>query len=598
MAFYNDDIIEDIKLKADIVSIIGEFLPLRKRGRNFLANCPFHNEKTPSFTVSPDKQIYHCFGCNASGNVFTFLMEHEHMTFAEALKYVGDKVGVEVRPPEKGGYGRHRNEEQDVKRERLQAIHQFVARYFYKKLYDEYGREALAYAKNRALSQETLEKFKIGYAPYKSDDLVAQLLKLGYAEEELIESGIFNKSVEGRMYSKFFNRLIFPIENVQGKIIGFGGRALGDGEPKYLNSPETPIFRKKYNLYGLFAARDEIRRKNQVLVMEGYMDVISVWQKGVHNAVASLGTAFTEEQGKLLLRFASEIVLVYDNDNAGRQAALRALEILRPLKAEVRIAEFQDAKDPDEFILKFGLQAFLERIRNAKSAFRHVLDLNKKLFDYSRPEEKVKCIRAVLPEVMSVGDPLLKNEYLNILCEELGIDRQELDEILFRKQSLPAEGEREAVQPPKKEGKEINLHLPEDKAEFNVLKILVNQLELVPLVREGDWLEAFGNDLIRRTIGTLLAYGEEDPSLDDLMDSVGEDKVRNLIAYLAVQEGVPKMSGEDFLLYLKQVRRLWYRNRIDDVVKRINSAEKEGNRQLSVELQREWNLYKTELSRL
>lgn len=597
MALYNDNIIEEIKLKADIVSIIGEFLPLKKRGRNFITNCPFHNEKTPSFTVSPDKQIYHCFGCNASGNVFTFLMEHEHMTFAEALKWLGEKYGVEVRTKE-GGYGHYKNEEQDQKRERLQTIHQFVARYFYKKLYDQYGKEALAYAKNRALSSETLEKFKIGYAPYKSDELIDQLAKLGYTQEELIESGIFNKSIEGKMYSKFFNRLIFPIENVQGKIIGFGGRALGNGEPKYLNSPETPIFRKKYNLYGLNAARDEIRKKNQALVMEGYMDVISVWQKGVQNAVASLGTAFTEEQGKLILRFASEIVLVYDNDDAGRQAVLRALEILRPLKAEVRVAEFQDAKDPDEFIIKFGLNAFLERIRSAKSAFRYVLDLNKKLYDYSKPEEKVKCIRAVLPEVMAVADPLLKSEYLTILSEELGINRQELEDIIFRKASAPEGAPSAPVSAPRKEEKEINLGKPEDKAQLNVLKILVNQPELAGLVREGDWLEAFSNGLIHRTIGNILAFSGEDCSLDHFVSSIEDEKVRSLIAYLAVHDQIPRMSEEDFVTYLKQVKRLWYKGKIDELVQSINLAEKEGNRQLSVELQSEWNIYKKELDRL
>ena len=432
MGFYNDNIIEEIKLKSDIVTVIGEFLPLKKRGRNFITNCPFHNEKTPSFTVSPDKQIYHCFGCNASGNVFTFLIEHESLSFGEALKFLADKAGISLADNNYNDHGRQKNPEEDIKKERQFTIHQFVARYFYKKLHDEYGKEAFAYAKNRGLSKETLEKFKIGYAPYKSEELIDQLSKLGYSQDELLDSGIFSKSMEGKIYSKFFNRLIFPIENVQSKIIGFGGRVIGNSEPKYLNSPETSIFKKKYNLYGLNNAKDEIKKKNQVLVMEGYMDVVSVWQKGVFNAVASLGTSFTEEQGRLLTRYTNEIIMVYDNDLAGKNAAIRAVSILRPLNISVKISDLQGAKDPDEFINRFGLNSFLERIRKAKSSFRYLLDLSKELYNYREPEDKVKCARNVLPEIMAQQDPLLRNEYIKILSDELDISKEDLEDIIFK----------------------------------------------------------------------------------------------------------------------------------------------------------------------
>lgn len=586
MGFYNDNIIEEIKLKSDIVAVIGEFLPLKKRGRNFITNCPFHNEKTPSFTVSPDKQIYHCFGCNASGNVFTFLMEHENMSFGEAMKYLGEKSGIVLPENNYNDHFKQKNPEEDKKKERQIAIHQFVARYFYKKLHDEYGKEAYAYAKNRGLSKETLEKFKIGYAPYKSEELIEQLYKLGYSQEELLESGIFSKSMEGKIYSKFFNRLIFPIENIQSKIIGFGGRVIGNSEPKYLNSPETNIFKKKYNLYALNNAKDEIKKKNQALVMEGYMDVVSVWQKGIFNAVASLGTSFTEEQGRLLTRFTNEIIMVYDNDSAGKNAAIRAVSILRPLNVNVKIADLQGAKDPDEFINRFGLNSFLERIRKAKSSFRYLLDLNKELYNYKEPEDKVKCARNVLPEIMAQQDPLLRNEYIRILSEELDISKEDLENIIFKGSDKLKSDDVKVVS---SNEKEININDPYDKAQLNVLKIVINQLDFTEELLKENYEEFFKNALIRKALRDIVNIPAEFRTIKYMIDKLEDNKAKNLIVYLAMKEDIPKVNYMDFLSYLNNVKRIYYKNELERVINSIKIAEKEGNRELSVELQDEWN---------
>jgi len=592
MGFYNDDIIEEIKLKADIITVISEFLPLKKRGRNFITNCPFHNEKTPSFTVSPDKQIYHCFGCNASGNVFTFLIEHEHMSFGETIKFLGDKFGVEIKDNKFLDYGKPKNSIEENRKERQINIHQFVARFFYKKLYDEYGKEALVYSKNRGLSNEILIKFKIGYAPYKSDELISQLAKLGYTYEELLGSGIFSKSLEGKLYSKFFNRLIFPIENIHNKIIGFGGRVIGNKEPKYLNSPETEIFKKKYNLYGLNIAKDEIRKKNQALVMEGYMDVVSVWQKGVFNAVASLGTSFTEEQGRLLVRYTNEIVMVYDNDDAGKSAAVRAVNILRPLNVNVKIADLNGAKDPDEYINRFGLNSFLERIRKAKSAFRYLLDLNKEIYNYKAPEDKVKCARNVIPEIMSQKDPLLRNEYIKILCEELDISKTSIEEIIFK-------GNENIIIIDKKNinsnDKEINVNDINDKAQLNLLRIVINQLEFSEDLKDENIDKFFTNSLIRRAILKILEIPKEFRTIKFMIDKIEEEKVKNLITYLAIKEEFPNINHSDFVSYLNNVKTNFYKTEIDKVIKSIKVAEKEGNRESSVELQDEWNCLRRKL---
>ena len=556
MNFNNDNVIEKIKLKADIVNVIGEFLPLKKRGRNFICNCPFHNEKTPSFVVSQEKQIYHCFGCNASGNIFTFLMEHEHMTFTEALKYLADKYEVQLQNNYYyQGKDRSFNSKRDEKKERNYTIHQFVARYYYKKLYDEYGKEALAYARKRGLSKETLDKFKIGYAPYKSDELVEQLIKLGYSEDELTESGIFSKDSDGRIYSKFFNRLIFPIDNVKDRIIGFGGRILAQGEPKYLNSPETEIFKKKYNLYALNNAKEEIRKKNQILLMEGYMDVISVWQKGVCNAVASLGTSLTEEQCKLMLRYANEIVLVYDSDEAGQKATIRALEIFRPFKAEVKVAELKGSKDPDEYIIKYGLNSFLERIRESKSSFIYLMDLVKSKYNIEKPEDKIKGIRYLLPELMSKEDPLLKNEYLGILSQEFNIEKDDLKNIIFKNSNKIPETDKKPLVKEKK----INMDDEQDKAEIDILKIVINQPELIEYIKAED-IDFFLNSFIKETLNSVMEhYKDGSKSLKDMLLVIDNEEIKNFSVYLALKNDGFILDETDFIKYFNKVKKIFYK---------------------------------------
>ena len=593
MNFNNDNVIEEIKLKADIVNVIGEFLPLKKKGRNFIGNCPFHNEKTPSFVVSQEKQIYHCFGCNASGNIFTFLMEHENMTFTEALKYLADKYEVQLQNNYYyQGKDRFFNSERDEKKERNYTIHQFVARYYYKKLYDEYGKEALAYARKRGLSKETLDKFKIGYAPYKSDELVEQLIKLGYSEDELTESGIFSKGSDGRIYSKFFNRLIFPIDNVKDRIIGFGGRILAQGEPKYLNSPETEIFKKKYNLYALNNAKEEIRKKNQILLMEGYMDVISVWQKGVCNAVASLGTSLTEEQCKLMLRYANEIVLVYDSDKAGQKATIRALEILRPFKAEVKVAELKGSKDPDEYIIKYGLNSFSERIRESKSSFIYLMDLVKSKYNIEKPEDKIKGIRYLLPELMSKEDPLLKNEYLGILSQEFNIEKDDLKNIIFKNSNKIPQTDKKSLVKEKK----INMDDEQDKAEIDVLKIVINQPELTEYIKAED-IDFFLNSFIKETLNSVMEhYKDGSKSVKDMLLVIDNEEIKNFSVYLALKNDGFTLDETDFIEYLNKVKKIFYKRKIDDIIKNIKLAEKEGNKDLCVELQNEWYFYNNKLN--
>ena len=353
---YSDDIIEEVRMKNDIVDVVSQYVKLNKRGSTYFGLCPFHNEKTPSFSVTPAKQMYYCFGCGAGGNVFNFVMEYENYTFGEALKHLADRAGVQLPKIEYSGEAKKKAE----RRAALLEINKLAAGYFYYQLRRESGRQAHEYLTGRGLSEETIRKFGLGYSDKYSDDLYKYLKSKNYSDELLRDSGLFNVDERRGMYDKFWNRVIFPIMDVNNRVIGFGGRVMGDGKPKYLNSPETTIFDKSRNLYGLNVARTT--RKNYLILCEGYMDVISMHQAGFTNAVASLGTALTSGHASLLKRYTQEVLLLYDSDDAGVRAALRAIPILREAGVSSRVVNLKPHKDPDEFIKALGAEEFEKRL--------------------------------------------------------------------------------------------------------------------------------------------------------------------------------------------------------------------------------------------
>ena len=363
MPYYSDDIIEEVRSRNDIVDVISQYVRLSKKGSTYFGLCPFHNEKTGSFSVSPNKQMYYCFGCGAGGNVFTFLMEYENFTFGEAMEALADRAGVELPKQE---YTSAQRQEAD-KRARLLEINKEAAKYFYMLLRGERGARALSYFRKRELSDETMQKFGLGYSDQYSDDLYRYLRKKGYEDDILKESGLVSIDERRGGYDKFWNRAMFPIMDVHNKVIGFGGRVMGDGEPKYLNSPETKIFDKSRNLYGLNFARST--KKPQLLLCEGYMDVIALHQAGFDNAVASLGTALTSGHANLLKRYTKNVYLTYDSDGAGVKAALRAIPILKEVGITTKVINMKPYKDPDEFIKALGAEEYQKRIDTAENSF-------------------------------------------------------------------------------------------------------------------------------------------------------------------------------------------------------------------------------------
>ena len=407
---YSDDIIEEVRMKNDIVDVVSQYVKLNKRGSTYFGLCPFHNEKTPSFSVTPAKQMYYCFGCGAGGNVFNFVMEYENYTFGEALKHLADRAGVQLPKIEYSGEAKKKAE----RRAALLEINKLAAGYFYYQLRRESGRQAHEYLTGRGLSEETIRKFGLGYSDKYSDDLYKYLKSKNYSDELLRDSGLFNVDERRGMYDKFWNRVIFPIMDVNNRVIGFGGRVMGDGKPKYLNSPETTIFDKSRNLYGLNVARTT--RKNYLILCEGYMDVISMHQAGFTNAVASLGTALTSGHASLLKRYTQEVLLLYDSDDAGVRAALRAIPILREAGVSSRVVNLKPHKDPDEFIKNLGAEEFERRIGNARNGFMFGLEMLEKEYDMNSPEGKTAFFQEAARRLIGFEDELERNNYIEAVA--------------------------------------------------------------------------------------------------------------------------------------------------------------------------------------
>ena len=418
--YYPDEVIEEVRSSNNIVDVIGSYVRLQKKGSSYFGLCPFHNEKSPSFSVSPNKQMYYCFGCGAGGNVFTFIMEYENQTFPEAMKVLADRAGIALPEAElTEEQKRERN-----KRQLLLEINKTAANYFYYQLNNEQGQQAREYLENRKLSKETQIHFGLGYASKYSNDLYLYLKKKGYSDQILKETGLLTYDEKHGAHDKFWNRVMFPIMDVNNKVIGFGGRVMGDGTPKYLNSPETMLFDKSRNLYGLNYARTS--RKSYMIICEGYMDVIAMHQAGFTNAVASLGTAFTMQHSVLLKRYTQEVRLAYDSDGAGEKAALRAIPILKSAGINVRVIHMNPYKDPDEFIKNLGTEAFQERIDAAESSFMFEISVLEKNYKQSDPEGRASFMKAMARRLLQFPQELERNIYIDAIAGRYGIASEEL----------------------------------------------------------------------------------------------------------------------------------------------------------------------------
>ena len=418
--YYPEELIEEVRTRNDIVEVISGYVRLQKKGSNYFGLCPFHNEKSPSFSVSPGKQMYYCFGCGAGGNVITFLMEYENQTFPEAVRTLAQRAGIALPEADDSKEAR----QADSRRAKLLEINKEAAKYFYYQLRTERGSVGMEYLRKRELSDETMNHFGLGYANKYSNDLIQYLKSKGYSEDLIRDAGLCNVDEKHGMYDKFWNRVMFPIQDINHRVIGFGGRVMGDGKPKYLNSPETEIFDKSRNLYGLNFARTS--RKGNVILCEGYMDVIAMHQAGFTQAVASLGTAFTSGQASLLRRYANEILLSYDSDGAGVNAALRAIGILKEAGMTGRVINLEPYKDPDEFIKALGGEEFQKRLDHAENSFFFELRQLQKNYDLSDPEQKTAFHREIARKLCTFSEEVERENYIEAVAQKYHIGFENL----------------------------------------------------------------------------------------------------------------------------------------------------------------------------
>ena len=431
MERYNDEILDEIRSRNDIVSTISQYMTLKRKGRNYFGLCPFHNEKSPSFSVSPDKQIFHCFGCGVGGDVINFVKKIENVGFLDSVRLLAEKSGIQL-PNDIS-----KAEEENIKlKNRVYKINELAAKFYHENLYKPTSKIAQDYIKKRKLNNATLKSFLMGYASNSSNELLRFLKEQGFTEEELLASCLIGKSDRG-YYDKFRNRLMIPIRDERGRFIAFGGRVLDDSKPKYINSPENIVYSKGRNLFGLNVAREGVHGPlKRLLIVEGYMDAISLYQRGITNVVASLGTALTDSQGRLLRRNTEQVILGYDADGAGQQAIIRGMEILKSMDIDIRILQISGAKDPDEYVLKFGPEKMVKAMDEAISAIEFKIKVLRANLDLNNVNDKVKFLTEIAKILSNVDNNIEREVYIDRISKVYEISKNaivsEVDKLLYR----------------------------------------------------------------------------------------------------------------------------------------------------------------------
>ena len=536
MPFYSEDLIEEVRSANDIVDVVSGYVKLTKKGSTWFGLCPFHNEKTPSFSVSRGKQMYYCFGCGAGGNVVTFLMQYENFTFPEAMQHLADRAGISLPKQELSEAGKKAAD----RRSKLLEINREAAKYYFHLLYSKRGERALSYFHERGLSDDTIRRFGLGYSDVYNDDLYRYLKNKGYSDDLLRGSGLISYREQKGAFDKFWNRAMFPIMDYNSRVIAFGGRVMGDGEPKYLNSPETEIFDKSRNLYGLNYARSS--RRKGILLCEGYMDVIALHQAGFDNAVAALGTSFTSGHASLLKRYTDEVFLTFDSDNAGIKAALRAIPILKEAGITAKVINMNPYKDPDEFIKNLGADAYEERIRQAENSFLFEVRSLESDYNLDDPEEKTAFHKKIARMILRFPDELERENYITAIAEKYHTGFDNLRSL------VRAEGTRGGIavkKPPLKSG----IKQPEKKdgirlSQRLLLTWLVDEPDLFPTVMQYITPEDFTDPLyheVAEEIYQQYKNGELHPVT--IMNRFEEEDKQKEIAAI-FHEKLPPFSTE------------------------------------------------------
>lgn len=506
---YSEELIEEVRARNDIVDVVGSYVKIQKKGSSYFGLCPFHQEKSPSFSVSPGKQMYYCFGCGAGGNVISFVMNYENYTFMEAVKFLADKSGVKLPEIED-------SPEQKAKESRklkLLDCNREAAKYFYYQLRQPSGEVGYKYLAGRQLSEETMKKFGLGFSNMTSNDLVLYLESKGFTDDIIRDAGLASFDEKYGMQDKFWNRVMFPIQDMNHRVIAFGGRVMSDAKPKYLNSPETEIFEKSRNLYGLNFARTS--RKNYFILCEGYMDVIAMHQAGFTEAVASLGTALTSGHANLLKRFAESVYFAYDSDGAGTSAALRAIGILREVGMTGKVINMKPYKDPDEFIKNLGAEEFQKRIDEAENSFFFEIRILEQNYNLKDPDERTKFIREISVKLMNFPEEIERENYMSAICDKYNINYESLKKLVVANAARNG-GQYKPIEKPKS-----GVHKSDDP-EINAKKVqrllltwICDEPDIYKKIKDYITPEDFTNDLYKKVATKLfedLKEGKVNPA--------------------------------------------------------------------------------------
>ncbi len=571
--YYPEELIEEVRVKNDIVDVISSYVKLQRKGSNHWGLCPFHSEKSPSFSVHGGKQMYHCFGCGESGNVYTFIMKYENYSFPEAVKMLAERAGVQL--PELEYTEEIRKKE--TRRARLLEVNREAAKFFYYQLRSPRGAVGHEYLKKRQLSDETIHRFGLGYAGKNGGELVTYLRKKGFEDELIREAGLANFSERHGLVSQFWNRVMYPIQDGNHRVIGFGGRVMGDGEPKYLNSPETPVFDKRRNLYGLNFAR--AAKSGNMIICEGYMDVIAMHQAGFQQAVASLGTAFTPEQATLLGRYTDTVLLAYDSDGAGVKAALRGIGILREAGLTAKVIDMRPSKDPDEFMKSFGREAFEERLRQAENSFFFEIRILQEQFDMSDPEAKTKFHREIARRLCRFNEELERDNYLQAVAEKYFIGIENLRRLVAA--CAAQTGLVKPVERPKSGVRQKNL--PEEsgkRAQRLLITWIADEPKVYDKIKKYISAEDFTEELYRKVVDRLFKELDQGIFRPAGIVSTFEDEEEQRQAAELFNTNLPRLNTgqerekafHDILLSVKKNSYEYYTSRLGSDVGALNQV--------------------------
>ncbi len=504
--YYSDEIIEEVRSRNDIVDVISSYVNLKKKGNSYSACCPFHHEKTPSFHVSREKQMYHCFGCGVGGNVYTFLMEHENYSFPEAVEALAERAGVKL--PEQSMSPEAKKQADE--RTRIKDMNRLAAGYFHYLLRTEHGTHALEYLTNRGLTEDTINRFGLGFSDVYRDDLYKYLKNKGYKDEEMKNSGLIRFDEKYGASDQFWNRVMYPIVDTNNRVIGFGGRVMGDGKPKYINTQETPVFDKSRNLYGLNFAKKS--KRQGIIFCEGYMDVISMHQAGFDNAVASLGTALTPGQVNLIKRYTDRVYLAYDSDEAGTKAALRALGIMREFEMPARVISLKPYKDPDELIQAEGTESFERRIEQAVSGTMFEIGILEHNYNQEDPQERTQFQKEAARILSVIEDPLERNNYIESVAGKYRIDKDSLKETVTQYGISGAARINNDVFRERKPRRSVEEEKQQKqlKAERLLITWLINDNSLFDKIKDVIGVDDFLDPVYRDVVENLLKQYETD----------------------------------------------------------------------------------------